>query len=484
MKNIQLLEQRKRNLRAKQRAILAVAHHDQRDTLDSIEVRGVESVQAQIDATDREIATLKGYEARGYERRDIPPAGDGHQHQAVPNADALARERADQLERAGHANPTVAAIRGAQMGVRRDTASVNEPKAYAEGNGQSYFRDLIRVQRQLDDTGEAAERLRRHAQDVAESRDMDTTDGSGGYFVPPTWLVDRFVPKARAGRAFADTCTRLALPPGTNSINIPKVDTGTATGIQSADNTQVTEQDMDDLAIEAKVRTIAGQTDVAIQLLDQSPISFDEVIFRDLIADYNTKVDLQVLAGSGTNGQVLGVNNTTGIDTIAVTAQSVTALYAAIADAIQRINTSRYLPPEHIVMHPRRWAALTAAVDGDERPLVLPAAASTNAVATLAGVGAEQVVGQLQGLPVITDPNIATNLGTGTDEDVIYVQRSSDLMLFESGIRSRVLPDVGSGTLTVRLQVYGYIAFTAERYPESVVQITGLTPPSFQPTAE
>ena len=58
---------------------------------------------------------------------------------------------------------------------------------------------------------------------------------------------------------------------------------------------------------------------------------------------------------------------------------------------------------------------------------------------------------------------------------------SSDLLLFESGIRTRVLPDVGSGNLTVRLQVYGYLAFTAGRYPQSVVEIggAGLVAPSF-----
>lgn len=478
MKNVEVLELRKRNLAAKRRAIMEVATHEQRADLTPTEMRGVDAVQAQIDAADVEIRSLQGYAERGLERRDLPP-GKGSGPGAT--ADQLAADRANELERSGYGNPTVAAIRGAHMQVQ-----VSEPRTYAKSNGASYFRDLIKVQRGMDDTGDASERLRRHAQDVqsdSERRDMDTIDGNGGYFVPPAWLVNEYVPKARAGRAYADTVTKLALPPGTNSINIPKVSTGTATGIQTADNTAVVEQDMDDVSIEAKVRTIAGQTDVAIQLLDQSPVSFDEVIFRDLIADFNSRVDLQVLAGIGSSGQVLGVHNTPGITTVEVAGQSVAAFYAAIADAIQRVTTSRFLPPEHIVMHPRRWAALTAAVDSDERPLVLPAAASTNGIATLDSVASQQVVGQLQGLPVVTDPNIGTTYG-GVDpdpgtEDVVYIQRSSDLMLFESGIRSRVLPEVGSGTLTVRLQVYGYIAFTAERYPESVVEITGLTAPTF-----
>jgi hypothetical protein len=53
----------------------------------------------------------------------------------------------------------------------------------------------------------------------------------------------------------------------------------------------------------------------------------------------------------------------------------------------------------------------------------------------------EVVVGLIQGLPVVTDPNIETNLGAGGDEDPVYVLRASDVVLWESGIRARVLPE-------------------------------------------
>ena len=86
------------------------------------------------------------------------------------------------------------------------------------------------------------------------------------------------------------------------------------------------------------------------------------------------------------------------------------------------------------------------------------------------------------GLPVITDPNIATTFGSETlsgTEDVIYVLRSQDLILWENGIRTRVLREILSGQLTVRLQVFGYLGFTAARFPKSVVEVTGLTAPTF-----
>ncbi|MEV5449959.1 phage major capsid protein [Streptomyces sp. NPDC052535] len=378
----------------------------------------------------------------------------------------------------GYTTPGADAVRRAQLSVR-------EGRTYERGNGASYFQDLVRTTMNMDGDGQARERLQRHAHDVAEAverRDLDRTDGSGGHFVPPLWAMNQFIELARAGRAYANLCERLPLPAGTDSINIPKVSSGTSTSIQTADNSAVSETDMDDTSVAAPVRTIAGQQDVAIQLLDQSPVSFDQVIFRDLVADYATKVDLQVIAGSGSSGQVTGIRSTSGIETIALATGTVAAVYAKIADAVQRVHTGRFMPPTVIVMHPRRWAWFLAALDANDRPLVVPNAGNPqNAIATLGVVGAEQVVGQMHGLPVVTDPNMPTTLGTSTNEDVIHIVRASDLLLYESGIRSRVLPDVGSGTLTARLQVYGYLAFTAGRYPQSVVEIggAGLAAPTF-----
>ncbi len=340
--------------------------------------------------------------------------------------------------------------------------------------------------RQMDATGEAAERLRRHAVDVStdpEYRALDRVDGNGGYFTPPVYLMSQFIELARAGRAYANVVTSQVLPSGQSGFKIPKVTAGTSAAIQTADNAAVSETDLDDAEIDVSVKTIAGQQDVAIQLLEQSPIPFDEVIFRDLVADYATKLDLQVISGGNSNGQVKGVRATSGIETVTATSGSdnVSLIYSKIADAVQRVHTLRFQPPTVIVMHPRRWAYFLAAVDSQKRPLVVPSGPGVNALATHSAVAAEQIVGQMHGLPVVTDPNMPTLLGTGTNEDVIHVLRASDLLLWESPLKSRVLPDVGSGTLTVRLQVYGYIGFTAERYPKSVVEIGGsaLAAPTF-----
>lgn len=125
-------------------------------------------------------------------------------------------------------------------------------------------------------------------------------------------------------------------------------------------------------------------------------------------------------------------------------------------------------------MHPRRWGWFLALLDSQQRPLFLPDANRPwNAAGILEEVASQQVVGSIQGLPVVTDPNIETNLGTGGDEDPVYLLRASDVVLWESGIRARVLPETKAQNLTVLLQLYGYLAFSAARYPQRIVEITG-----------
>jgi len=97
----------------------------------------------------------------------------------------------------------------------------------------------------------------------------------------------------------------------------------------------------------------------------------------------------------------------------------------------------------------------------------------------LTDVASQQIVGSMHGLPVVTDPNIPVTQGAGNNEDPVFVVRASDLVLWEGGIRARVLPETKATTLTVLLQIYSYLAFSAARYPASIVEIAGLTAPAW-----
>jgi HK97 family phage major capsid protein len=388
----------------------------------------------------------------------------------------------DEATRSAQLSEGAAAVRRAEARAR----VTSESETYAKGNHRvSYMRDLMRNSLRMDDDGSAAERLARHAAEVRsnpEYRDLLRTDGNGGYFVPPAWLMSQYVDLVRGGRVTADLCFNGQLPSGTDSLNFPKISTGTTAVIQTADNGSVSETDMTDTSVAAGVKTIAGQQDIAVQLLDQSPISFDEVIFRDLLADYAKNLDIQVINGSNGSGQVKGILSAGGnAITYTDTTPTVGELYPKLADAVQQAANGSGTQPTVIVMHPRRWAWILTALDTTNRPLVVPSGPGLNQLATASGVKFQGLVGNLLGVDVYVDPNIPTNLGSGTNEDRILVMKADENYLYESSIRTRVLPEVGSGTLTVRLQVYGYLAFTAERRPlaTSIIAGTGLVAPSF-----
>ncbi len=195
-----------------------------------------------------------------------------------------------------------------------------------------------------------------------------------------------------------------------------------------------------------------------------------------------------MLSGTGAAGQSTGILSTAGIGAVTYTDATPTVgeLWLKLADAVNRVSVGVYSEPNLIIMHPRRWAWFMSALDTQSRPLVVPsggASQAVNAMGTIDGAtgGIERVVGQIMGINVITDPNIPTNLGAGTNEDIILVLDSNESYLYESAPKTRVLPEVGSGTLTVRLQVYGYFAFTAGRYVASIAAVggTGLIAPTF-----
>lgn len=445
-----------------------------------------EEARADLDSKRAAIVQLADDEGRS----DLNPDEDSEFQELTASIRSLDEEIKARAERITElsdedkrSSDAALAFRQAEMASSRIKVT-NEARTYEQGNGRSYFADLATstINQDID----ARQRLERHAAEVRmdpEYRDLIRTDGNGGYFVPPLWLSD-YVELARAGRPTANLVTNLPLPPGTDSINVPKISTGTATAIQVGDGSAPQETDLADTSVACGVKTIAGQQDMSIQLFEQSPFNFDQIVMADLAADYATKVDVQVLSGSNANGQVKGIYGASGVNTVTWTdtTPTVSELYSKLADGIQKIHTNRFQPPTVIVMHPRRWAWMLAAVDSQGRPLVVPSGQGpSNAIAAFGTVGSEQVVGSLQGLPVVTDPSIPITDGTGTNEDSIIVMRAQDCILYESSLRTRVLPEVLSGTMQVRVQVYGYLAFTAERQPKSLTILSGsgFATPSF-----
>lgn len=464
----QLLEQRAA-LRERRDAILAAV--ESRDPDDA----GRRNLTADEDTEFRSIATELG-------------AID-------PRIEELAdQERRDRV--AADAQRLLGVGSGTTVSVR------SEPLTYDRQNrNASYFRDLGLAY--VGGDQQARERLQSHRREMdvelpklearqsaeferqmagaefrghaIQRRDINRTDGTGGEFVPPLWILSEYAEYARAGRTTLNLCRTIPLPGGTDSISVPRISGGTAVAAQSADNGAVQETDLTTATVTAPVRTYAGQQDIALQLLEQSPLMFDEIVFADLMADHNAKLDAAALNGAGTSGTHTGFLQLSGTNSVSYTDASPTVpeFYPYPAQAISQAASGRKLPPTAIVMHSRRWFWMLAALDSSNRPLVVPIANGPYmAMGVSQDVLAEGPAGVMHGLPVYLDPNIPTTLGGGT-EDAVIAARFSDSIFFEGAIRTRALPEVLSGTLTVRLQVYSYSAFMCGRQPAGISKITG-----------
>ena len=147
--------------------------------------------------------------ARAEKRKNLNPLEERSFNDAIEERDALLARIDDaksELARTGYQNPFLTNIResGQAKTMTTTTTHDRESGVYLRGGENSYVRDLVRVHRMMDD-GSSMRRLQQHAGDL-ERRAINRTDGTGGYFVPPAWLMSQWVALARPGRAFANLC--------------------------------------------------------------------------------------------------------------------------------------------------------------------------------------------------------------------------------------------------------------------------------------
>ena len=88
------------------------------------------------------------------------------------------------------------------------------------------------------------------------------------------------------------------------------------------------------------------------------------------------------------------------------------------------------------------------------------------------------------GLPIITDANVTTTNGAGTNEDVIIIGNSQESHLWEQAAGDPMMlrfEQPKAAELDITMIVYGYSAYTANRYPNAFALVggTGLVTPTF-----
>jgi len=440
--------ERRDAVKAEMDAVLNAVAEENRTDLTAEETEKVDALVAESRSLDEKIEKLK----------------------AQAEADVKAAEARKIV--ADVVTPTVASVK-----------IVKEERTYRPDAGYSFIKDAYNAQVRNDFA--ANERLARHMKEESvERRDVDTGNFTG--LVVPQYLTDLAAPLARAGRPTADFATnKMTLPNAGMTLNISRMTTGTSTAIQETQNTAVSETDADDTLLTIPVRTIAGQQDLSRQVIERGT-GVDSFVLADLIRSWHTTLDAQVLNGTGSNGQFKGIRASGGnAITFTATTPTVALLYPKLADALQQVQSNVFTNPTHWIMHPRRLAFLLAATDTSGRPVVVPTAnGQMNAIGVGAGVAQYANSGyQLLGLPIVTDANVGTTYGAATNQDEIYLVDAREMHLWEQpgSPFSLRFDATAPGSLTIKTVVYGYGAFTAERYPAaaSIISGTGLAAPTF-----
>lgn len=424
--------------------------------------------------------------ARSAKTVDVAREADLIGQRSAANAEIQAiSERITKLEAEAEADAAIERLSAQSHPVGSERSGVQvgaeSNPVYRKGDTEvSYFRDLFKSSRGDD-------KARGRLSASQETRAGTSAAGSGGEFAPPLWLIDDFVGLARASRVTADLMRGETLPGGVASINLPKITAGSTVGVTQTQNTAITEGTITTTSVSSGIAEITGKQTLPIALLRQSGISLDSVILADLAAAYAVALDTQVISGSAANGQLRGLITAgttvtyTTTQPAVVSATAVNSFYMKVLSAQAAMAGTRMAPADVIVMHPRRWSWILGALDTANRPLVVPNGPAFNQAAVTGAPAAEGRAGELLGLPVFVDPNIPTNIGAATNQDVVFVLKRDDLWLYESAIETASFDATYADQNSILYRVLGFSAFIPHRHAASIQVIngTGLTAPAF-----
>ncbi|MDX8050408.1 phage major capsid protein [Lentzea sp. BCCO 10_0798] len=429
---------------------------------DTVDEAKVEELRAQKAGLDAELDQMQARVKELDEEKARDDAADRLSREVNPGAQKPAYDK-------------VARVGAEERTYRKD----KDPK------GVSFARDVASAF--LGDYGAQA-RLARHSVEEEVERGLavqgaqERAVGTGAFtgLVVPQYLVDMFAPMATTGRPFADACEHHDLPPTGMTVNLGRGTTGTSVDDQASENAAVSETDYDDTLLQINVRTAAGQQTVSRQGVDRG-LQVEDTIIRDLVKRYHAKVDSNLLNLAST-----GLTNVATAVTYTDASPTVEELYPKIPEGLSGVEAALLdmASGENIaVMHSRRWYwmqnAMTTKWPVISQPNIVEKTLGAN-YAERYGSGVRGVLPN--GTPVIVDNNIATNLGAGTNEDEIYLGDKNEFHLWEDPDAPLLIraEQTKAASLGVLLVVYGYYAFTHQRYAHArKIAGTGLVTPTF-----
>jgi hypothetical protein len=369
-----------------------------------------------------------------------------------------------------------------------------EERTYHPGvdrKGAMFLRDVAR--QFLYNDVQAGTRLSRHMHEERVERAQyveraagDTNTGNWTGLVVPQYITDLKAPAIAALRPFANVCNQHDLPAAGMSVNISRVTTASSAALQSTELSAVSATSLDDTLLTENIQTAAGQQTLSRQAIDRGT-GIEEVVMDDLFRRYATTLDSTLITQATTG--LSAVATATSFTTASPDFMSATAansLYGKLLGCTSGVEAAllAYGQATHAVMHSRRWHWINSRVNtvwpGMTQPNIPVQAGGMNVAAAYN----DGIRGTLpNGLGVVVDNNIATNLGTGTTEDEIYIVPASECHLWEDPsapvfIRAE---QAAAANLGVLLVLYGYFAYSFRRYSNGMGKVsgTGLTTPTF-----
>jgi len=402
----------------------------------------------------------------------------------------VVRLEAEEKEFDAHAGDTLPTRAASVPNPQRRTAQASigrEERTYrpdTDPTGKTFLQDVAR--QFLYNDVHAATRLSQHMNEERVERAQyltraagDTTTANWSGLVVPQYLVDMVAPAVANLRPFADAATnKHPLPADGMSVNISRVTTPASAGLQSAELATVPTQSLDDTLLTIPVQTAAGFQNVSRQAIDRGT-GIEDTVLQDLFSRYVTDLDNQLI-NQATTGLVNVANAITWTQATPTGAQ----LYGQVQGAASNVEANLLAmgEPSHVVMHSRRWYWLSAQMSNTYPMVNFPnIPVMTTGQGTSMGY-AQGLRGYLpNGLGVVVDNNIPTNVG-GTQDLVIVVPQRECHLWEDPNAPAFIRAEQPNATaLGVLLVVYGYYAYTFQRYTGAIQKLTGsgLTTPVF-----
>lgn len=257
----------------------------------------------------------------------------------------------------------------------------------------------------------------------------------------PGWLgyVDTLITN---NRPTASAFSRAALPANGLTVEYAAISSNTlAVGEQSPENEALSFGNLSIDSVSATVKTYGGYTSFSRQTIERSSVPYLNTVFNGLAIQYAAATNAAViatLAGLTWTGKVMDADGGTAA-----------SLLEGIANGAAYIKAHSGLSPELILAAPDAYIKIMSVAGSDARPIVN---VSGNGVNNIGAANVPGLTGQVFGLPVIVDPQLAT----GT----VYLANSAAVQVLESAGAPVRLTDGDITTLTDSVSVYGYAAVT------------------------